>query len=80
LKDPKDAQEALKTYRDSLSKRGKVDLTTPTRFGGNGLRGEDPNRGKVIVVVKGFYLAGVTDFDSAGDAEKLLEEFVKNIK
>jgi hypothetical protein len=70
----------LKAYRDILSKRGKIDSTSPARFGPNGLKGEDPNRGKVIVVVKGFYLAGVTDFDSVGDAEKLLEEFVKNIQ
>jgi hypothetical protein len=75
-----DAEDALKTYRDSLSKRGKVDSTTLTRFGPNGLRGEDPNRGKVIVVGKGFYLAGITGFDSVGHAEKLLEEFVKNIR
>jgi len=75
-----DAEDALKTYRDSLLKRGKVDSATPARFGLNGLRGEDPNRGKVIIVAKGFYLAGITGFDSVGHAEKLLEEFVKNIR
>jgi len=80
LKDPKDAEDALKKYRDSLSKRGKVDSTTPARFGPNSLRGEDPNRGKVIIVAKGFYLAGITGFDSVGHAEKLLEEFIKNIR
>lgn len=74
------AEGALKTYRDSLSKRGKVDSTTPARFGPNGLKGEDPDRGKVIVVQKGFYLTGATGFDSVGRAEKLLEEFVKNIE
>jgi hypothetical protein len=80
LKDPKDAQEALKTYRDSLSKRGKLDSTAPARFGPNGLKGEDPNRGKVIVVQKAFYLVGLTGFNSVGHAEKLLEEFLKNIQ
>ena len=80
FKDPKDAEDALKTYRDSLSKRGKVDLATPARFGPNGLRGEDPNRGKVIIAAKGFYLAGITGFDSVGHAERLLEEFIKNIR
>jgi hypothetical protein len=74
------AEDALKTYRTGLAKRGKVDSTVPARFGPNGLKGEDPNRGKVMVVQKGFYLAGVTGFDSAGHAEKLLEEFVKNIQ
>ena len=80
LKDPKDAEDALKTYRDSLSKRGKVDSEIPTPFASNALKGEDPNRGKVIVVTKGFYLAGITGFDSVGHAEKLLEEFIKNIR
>jgi hypothetical protein len=74
------AEGALKTYRDSLSKRGKVDSTTPARFGPNGLKGEDPNRGKVIVAQKAFYLVGITGFDTVGHAEKLLEEFVKNIQ
>ena len=75
-----DADNALKTFRDSLSKRGKVDSTIPARFGPNGLKGEDPDRGKVIIVAKGFYLAGITGFDSVGHPEKLLEEFIKNIR
>jgi hypothetical protein len=44
------------------------------------VKGEDPNRGKVIVVQKGLHLAGITGFDSAGRAEKLLEAFLKNIQ
>ena len=75
-----DAEGALNTYRGSLLKRGKVDSTAPARFGPNGLEGEDPNRGKVIVVQKGFYLAGITGFHRVGYAEKLLEELVKNIQ
>ncbi len=75
-----DAEDALKTYRDGLSKKGKLDSTAPARFGPDGLKGEDPNRGKVIIVAKGFYLAGITGFDSVGHAEKLLEEFIKNIR
>jgi hypothetical protein len=70
----------LKTYRDTLSKRGKVDSIIPAQFGPNGLRGEDPNRGKVIVVQKGFYLAGITGFADPGNVQKLLKEFVKNIR
>lgn len=75
-----EAQDALKTYGDSLSKRGKVDSTAPARFRPNGLKGEDPNRGKVIVVAKGFYLAGAVGFDDAGHTEAFLEEFIKNIR
>jgi hypothetical protein len=75
-----DSKDALKTYRDVLSKRGKVDSITSAGFGPNSLKGEDPNRGKMIIVAKGFYLAGITGFDSVGYAEKLLEEFLKNIQ
>jgi hypothetical protein len=80
FKDPKDAEDALKTYRDSLSKRGKVDSGVPTQFGSNALIGEDPYRGKVIVVPKSFYLAGIIGFENVESAEKLLEEFIKNIR
>jgi hypothetical protein len=76
----RDAEEAMKTFRDSLSKRGKVDSTTLARFGPNGLKGEDLNRGKVIVVLKRFYLAGIIGFENLKSAEKLLEGFVKNIR
>jgi hypothetical protein len=75
-----DADDALKTYRGRLSKRGKIGSTVLAGFGPSGLKGEDPNRGKVIIVVKDFYLAGIAGFDSLGHAEKLLEAFIKNIR
>lgn len=75
-----EAQDALKTYKDNLSKRGKVDSTAPAGFGSSGLKGEDPNRGKVIVVARGVYLVGAVGFDHVGHAEALLEEFIKNIR
>ena len=75
-----DAEDALKTYRENLSKRGKVDSTAPARFGPNGLKGEDPNRGKVIVVQKGFYLVGVAGFDNDEKSNILLFEFIRNLK
>jgi hypothetical protein len=75
-----DAAYALKTYSDSLSKKGKVHSGIPTPFEPNALRGEDPYRGKVILVPKGFYLAGIIGFENVNSAEKLLEEFVKNIR
>jgi hypothetical protein len=80
LKDPKDAEDALTTYRNSVSKRGKVESTATARFGTSSLKGEDPNHGKVIVVARGFYLAGAVGFDDAGHAEALLEQFLKNIR
>jgi hypothetical protein len=75
-----DAENAVKIYRDDLSKKGKVDSEVSTPFGSNALKGEDPYRGKVIVVPKGFYLAGIIGFENLKSAEKLLEEFVKNIR
>jgi hypothetical protein len=75
-----DAENALKIYRDDLSKKGKVDLGASTPFGSNSFKGEDPYRGKVIVVSKGFYLAGIVGFENLKSVEKLLEEFVKNIR
>jgi len=80
FKNSQDAEGALKTYRDSLSKRGKIDSTTPARFGPNGLKGEDPNRGKVIVVQKGFHLVGIVGFHNDKESEILLSEFITNLK
>jgi hypothetical protein len=79
FKNSEEAISSLRIYRDYLSRKEKRHSEIPPQFGSNGLGGEDPNRGKVIIVAKGFYLAGITGFDSVGHAEKLLEEFVKNI-
>ena len=80
FKDSQDAENALKIYRDDLSKKGKVHSEVPAPFGSNALKGEDPYRGKVIVVSKGFYLAGIIGFENVKSAENLLEVFVKNIQ
>ena len=80
FKDSQDAENALKIYRDDLSKRGKVHSEGPAPFGSHAIKGEDPYRGKVIVVPKEFYLAGIIGFENVKRAEKLLEEFVKNIR
>ena len=80
LKDPRDAEDALKAYRDSLSKKGKIDSTVQARFGPNGLKGEDPNRGKVIVVQRGFYLLGVAGFEKGEDGENRLAEFMREVR
>ena len=80
FKDSQDAENALKIYRDDLSKKGKVHPEVSAPFGSNALKGEDPYRGKVIVVSKGFYLAGIIGFENVKSAENLLEVFVKNIQ
>jgi hypothetical protein len=80
FKDSQDAENALKIYKDNLSKRGKVHSEVVAPFGSHAIKGEDPYRGKVIVVPKEFYLAGIIGFENVKRAEKLLEEFVKNIR
>jgi hypothetical protein len=75
-----DAENALNIYREDLSKKGKVHSWVSTQFGSNALKGEAPYRGKVLVVPKDFYLAGIVGFENLKSAEKLLEEFVKNIR
>ncbi len=78
--DSQGAEHALRMYRDDLLKKGKVDSEVPTPFGSDALKGEDPYRGKVIVVPKGFYLAGIVGFENLKGAENLLQEFIKNIR
>jgi hypothetical protein len=80
FKDSQDAENASKIYRDDLSKKGKVDSEASTPLGSNAFRGEDPYRGKIIVVPKGFYLVGIVGFENLKSAENLLQEFVKNIQ
>ena len=80
FRNSEEALGALKIYKDNLSKKGKVHLPIPAQLGPHALRGEDPYRGKIILVPKGFYLAGIIGFDNVTNAEKLLEELVKNIR
>ena len=79
FKNAHEATDALKTYGDHLSRKGKVQSEITLPFGSNGLKGEDPYRGKVIVVPKGFYLAGILGFENDKKAEILLSEFISNI-
>jgi len=80
FKDPQEAANALKVYKEDLSKKGKVSSENPIQFGTKALKGEDPYQGKVIVLQKGFYLLGVVGFEKGEDAESRLVEFIKNIK
>ena len=69
-----EAMKALTLWKDHLSKKGKVYSS-----GSNALKGEDPYRGKIIVVPKGFYLAGIVGFENDKKGEILLSEFISNI-
>jgi hypothetical protein len=75
-----EVMRSLDAYRSYLSQKGNVHRGGSTPFGPNALNGEDPYKGKVIVVAKGFYLAGIIGFENVKSAENLLEVFVKNIQ
>ncbi len=80
FKNSQEAMSALRIYRDYLTQKGKIDPETPTRFGFNTLKGEDPYQGQVIIVHKGFYLLGVAGFEREEEGENRLTELIKNMK
>jgi hypothetical protein len=80
FKDSQEAMNALKFYKDDLSKEGKVSSESLIQIGTSALKGEDPYQGKVIVLQKGFYLLGVVGFEKEEVGENRLAEFMKNVK
>jgi hypothetical protein len=74
-KDGQEARNTLTVYKDHLSKKGKI-----YSFGPNGLKGEDPYKGRVMVAQKGVYFLGVVGFDKEEEGERYLAEFVKRVK
>jgi hypothetical protein len=79
FKDSEEAINALKIYREDLSKRGKVLSGGLIQAGTRALNGEDPYQGKVIVLQKGFYLLGAVGFEKE-ESENRLAEFIKAVK
>jgi hypothetical protein len=80
FKNSQEALNALRVYKDELSKKGKVHSGIPSQLGHEALKGEDPYQGKIIVLQKGFYLLGVAGFEREKEAEDRLVEFMKNTK
>jgi hypothetical protein len=80
FKNSQEAMSALKAYKDYLSKKGKIYSGISSQFKPHALMGDDPYQGKIIAVPQGFYLAGVVGFENEKNAEKLLEQFLKNIR
>ena len=80
FKDSQEAMNALKFYKDDLSKKGKVSSESLIQVGNSALKGEDPYQGKVIVLQKGFYLLGVVGFEREEEGEARLMEFLKRVK
>ena len=80
FKDSQEVMNALKVYKDDLSKKGKISSEGIHQFETKALKGEDPYQGKVIVIQKGFHLLGAVGFEKEEDAENRLAEFIKNVK
>jgi hypothetical protein len=74
------AIDALRDFKDELSKKGKVSSGSIIEFETRALKGEDPYQGKVIVLQKGFYLLGVVGFEKEEDGENRLAEFTREVK
>jgi hypothetical protein len=80
FKDSQEAMNALKAYKDDLSKKGKISSGSIIQLDPMALRGEDPYQGKVVVLQKGVHLLGVVGFEIEKDAENLLKAFIENVK
>jgi hypothetical protein len=80
FENPQDAMSALKTYKDYLSKRGRIHLNPPIGFGPHSFRAEDPYQGQITVTQKGIYLLGAIGFKEAKDGEDRLAEIMKEVK
>jgi hypothetical protein len=75
-----DALNAVRLYREHLSKKGKVTERVPAQFGPDALVGVDPYQGKTIVARKGHYVLGAVGFDQDTDGEQRLAELMKELK
>ncbi len=80
FKNPQEAISALKVFRDNLYKKGKIDRGSPSPFGSNALKGEDPYQGRVIIVQKGKYLLGIAGFEKEKTVEDHFKEFIRNTR
>ncbi|MFB3886911.1 MAG: DUF6599 family protein [Thermodesulfobacteriota bacterium] len=80
FKDSERAINALKTYRDELSKKGKPSSESVIHPGTRTLKGQDPYQGKVILLQKGLHLMGAVGFEEEEYAENLLTELMRNIR
>jgi hypothetical protein len=74
------ASQALKDFKDYLSRKGKVSSGKIVEFETRALKGEDPYQGKVMAVQKGLYLLGVVGFEKEEEGENRLVEFIRNVK
>ncbi len=71
---------ALRVFRENLSRKGKVTKGISVEFGPDALTGTDPYQGKIIVVQTGPYLVGAVGFEQDRDGEQRLAELINIVK
>jgi hypothetical protein len=75
-----EATNALRLFREHLSKKGSVAEGISTQFGPDALTGVDPYQGKTIVAHTGPYLVGAVGFEQDKDGEQRLAELMNELK
>ena len=75
-----EATNAMRLFREHLSKKGSVVEGISTQFGNDAFTGVDPYQGKTIVAHKGPYLVGAVGFEKDKDGEQRLAELMKEVK
>lgn len=75
-----EAVNALRLFREYLSKNGRVVEGVSTQFGPDALNGVDTYQGKTIVAHKGPYLVGAVGFENDNDGEQRLAELMNKVK
>jgi len=75
-----ETMNALRLFREHLSKKGGVAEGISAQFGPDALTGVDPYQGKAIVTHKGHYLVGAVGFERDKDGEQRLAELMREVK
>jgi hypothetical protein len=75
-----EALNAMRLFKDHLSKKGSVSEAISTQFGPDAFTGVDPYQGKTIIVQKGPYLIGAVGFEQDKDGELRVAELMKAVK
>jgi hypothetical protein len=76
----KEAMDAMRVFRENLSRKGRVMEGISAEFGPEALTGIDPYQGKIIVAQKGPYLVGAVGFEQDMDGEQRLAELINVVK
>lgn len=74
------ALNALKSFREHLSKQGELAESIPPPLGPDALRGVDPYQGNTLAAATGPYVFGAVGFTKDSEAERLLIDFINRVK